>query len=212
MYSNYRGDPSSLENQGVNVPEEMNCALHLSNLPPGCTISDLLGAIRDVGKVYQSNVRPPTKEYQTAAAKVVFWNREAVRKLMALSDEGKFTVGSYVPDIRMNDHPVTEQEPSPRSRVVQVSGPKEIVQQEYLEEVFHKNFDYDLENVLTLYQHAQETRLEFRFSSYRCQASNAYKFILRASRMQEIEGVKFSDGEQTHWRQVRAYWGVDPCA
>ncbi|KAI0009388.1 hypothetical protein F4779DRAFT_640584 [Xylariaceae sp. FL0662B] len=209
---NYKGDVNSLENQGANIPAEQSCALHLTNLPPDCTISDLLGAIRGIGKVYASNMRPPTGEYQTSAAKLVFWDRDGVTKFLDLSSRGKFTVGRYVPEVKMNDHRVPEQRPSQMSRVLQVWGPKEIVRQDYLEEFFRKSFDYDLDDVCTLLQSAQSTRLEFRFSSYRCQASNAYKYIIRAFREQTIPGVEFSEEEQALWRGVRCFWGIDPCA
>ncbi|KAI1777468.1 hypothetical protein F4818DRAFT_439822 [Hypoxylon cercidicola] len=198
--------------QGGEVPPSQNCSLHIGNLPPDCTISDLLGSIRDIGKVYASNIRPPTNEYHTAAAKLVFWDRDAVDRFLKLASEGKFTVGRYVPIVRMNNHRAAAQSQSILSRVLLIRGPRQIVEQSYLENFFRKLFRYDLETVVVVDRSEFFTKLEFRFSSYRCQASNAMKYVVMASKGQWIPSIVFTEEEQKLWYSVQPYWGIDPCA
>lgn len=109
--------------QRAEIPVSQSCSLHISNLPPDCTISQLLGSIRGVGKIYASNTRPPTDKYHTAAAKIVFWDRASVDRLLTRSFQGAFIIGRYTPHVRMNDHRVAAQPQSEQSRVLQIDGP-----------------------------------------------------------------------------------------
>ncbi|OTB09440.1 hypothetical protein M426DRAFT_256594 [Hypoxylon sp. CI-4A] len=189
-----------------------NCALHIENLPPDCTIADLLGSIKGVGKVFASNVRPPAGKYLSSAAKIVFWDRAAVDRLLALVEQGTFIVGNYAPRVKPNAHKSLPQGPSDASRVIIIYGPAAIIYKKYLAYFFGSLFQFDLESVRTLYESGLHTALEFRFASYRLQASNAAKFIDMAVRGQHIKGVNLTMGEMDLWREVQYTWGVDPCA
>ncbi|KAL7622006.1 hypothetical protein AAE478_007507 [Parahypoxylon ruwenzoriense] len=208
----YKGSVSNLENTGAGVLAQDNCALHISKLPLNCTIADLLGAIRRVGKVYASNIRPPTVGFPTPAAKLVFWDRTSVHTFMRLVAEGKFSVLNAIPSVKMNNHRTAPHQASQHSRVLLVTGPEEIVRQDYLENLFRKVFTYDLEAMLTVFRSGGIAQVEIRFSSYRHQASNAYKLIVKACYGQAIWGIQLSRREMELWSRVKCQWGVDPCA
>ncbi|KAI1387564.1 uncharacterized protein F4822DRAFT_444197 [Hypoxylon trugodes] len=206
--TSYRGTDNT--EQSLAVPDDDNCSLHLTNLPPDCTVAQLLGAIRGVGKIYACNIRPPSGVYTTSAAKLVFWNRQMATEFLQRVRAGQFVVGAYTPQARMNDHKVASQEESYISRVLEITGPTPIINQDYLENFFQREFSYELENVETVFTNDNISKLIIRFSSYHCQASNARRSIMRA-----INGM-FTDqvthAERDHWRRVRSRWGVDPCA
>ncbi|ORY66134.1 uncharacterized protein BCR38DRAFT_483787 [Pseudomassariella vexata] len=209
---NYRGNSNNPENWGADIPVDESTALYLVNLPPTCTPRELLQAIRNVGKIHASSVSPPSGQYDTSAAKLVFWTRAAAEKFIDLVNRGEFSVNGYIPVVTMNKFKAPEQPASQHSRVLQVSGPSQIVQQDYLERFFQKTFAYDLDEFVEMYRTDTTTRLEVRFCSYRHQASNAYKYIGKAQRGEEIPGVDFTDEEKLHWHKVRVFWGVDPSA
>ncbi|KAI5861433.1 hypothetical protein GGS23DRAFT_576794 [Durotheca rogersii] len=204
MSRRYMGDPTSAENRGDRVSASRNCSLHITNLPPSCTVADLLGSIRGIGKVYACNIRAPTAAYPTAAAKLVLWDRAATEALIREAAAGHLVVGGYAPSVHMNDHRVAPQPVSYAvpglSRVLRVRGPPEIVERGRLEALFKRSFRYELEGVTSSSGGGggggDIAEVEFRFSSYRCQASNAFKFILQASRNQRIPGFEFTPHEQ----------------
>ncbi|KAH9905918.1 hypothetical protein F4778DRAFT_779309 [Xylariomycetidae sp. FL2044] len=104
LVSNYRGKLRSIENNGEGVREDDNCCLNLSNLPPTCTVGDLLGAIRGVGRVSACNIRAPDGRFHTSAAKLSFFTRQEAETMMVYSRQGHFMVNGYVPRVGWNKH------------------------------------------------------------------------------------------------------------
>lgn len=79
---NYRGDHTLAANRPAAIPQEQNCSVWLSGLPPDITTHELLAAIRGAGRVYASHITPPGGRYTTAAAKVVFFEAAAAQAFL----------------------------------------------------------------------------------------------------------------------------------
>ncbi|KAI1102125.1 hypothetical protein F4804DRAFT_343457 [Jackrogersella minutella] len=219
---NYGGNIFLESNQSANIPEELSTALWLTNLPPDCTHQQLLGAIRGCGKIYATVINPPilpanrntrSAPHTTSASKLVFFDRQGLDRLVAKSQAGEFSVGGYVPRVRLNRIRSAPREPGPHCRVLHIEGPSCIVNQKFLSDFFNQKFSYELEAVITLGTypaHARESqyaRQEWRFGSFRCQAESARQSIAREKNRRNM-----SDAEFLLWSQVMVHFGVDPCA
>ncbi|KAI0891430.1 hypothetical protein F4806DRAFT_302536 [Annulohypoxylon nitens] len=214
--ANYGGNIFLPSNQSANIPEELSTSLWLTNLPPDCTHQLLLGTIRGCGKIYAAVINPPIirndgfyngAQHSTAASKLVFFDRAGLDKLMAKSQAGEFSVGGYVPRLRMNRIRSAPRPAGPQCRVLHIEGPSCIVNEDYLNHFFASKFKYELEMVLTLAEHGTHARQEWRFGSYRCQAESARQAIHR-----EKLRYTLSEAEAQLWGQVQVHFGVDPCA
>ncbi|KAI1087063.1 hypothetical protein F5B19DRAFT_487009 [Rostrohypoxylon terebratum] len=214
--ANYGGNIFLPSNQSANIPEELSTSLWLTNLPPNCTHQLLLGTIRGCGKIYAAVINPPVisnnrsyngAQHSTAASKLVFFDRAGLDRLMAKSQAGEFTVGGYVPRLRMNRIRSAARPAGPQCRVLHIEGPSCIVNEEYLNQFFQSKFKYELEMVLTLAEHGTHARQEWRFGSYRCQAESARQAINR-----EKLRYTMTDAESRLWSMVQVHFGVDPCA
>ncbi|KAI2471608.1 hypothetical protein F4781DRAFT_440225 [Annulohypoxylon bovei var. microspora] len=214
--ANYGGNIFLESNQSANIPEEFSTSLWLTNLPPDCTHQMLLSTIRRCGKIYASVINPPVHStgrsaqgapHWTAASKLVFFDRAGLDKLMAKSQAGDFSVGGYVPRLRMNRIKSAPRPAGPHCRVLHIEGPSCLVNEGYLGKFFQTKFKYELEIILTLGSHGSHTRQEWRFGSYRCQAESARQAINR-----EKLRLNMDEAEQRLWSQVSVHFGVDPCA
>ncbi|KAI1456084.1 hypothetical protein F4805DRAFT_476337 [Annulohypoxylon moriforme] len=214
--ANYGGNIFLQSNQSANISEELSTSLWLTNLPPDCTHQLLLGAIRGCGKIYAAVINPPVisnnyyspgSQHSTAASKLVFFDRAGLDRLMAKSLAGEFSVGGYVPRLRMNRIKSAPRPAGPHCRVLHIEGPSTIVNERFLGDFFQSKFKYELEIVLTLGQHGARTRQEWRFGSYRCQAESARQAINR-----EKLRLNMSEADRRAWSQVSVHFGVDPCA
>ncbi|ORY68896.1 uncharacterized protein BCR38DRAFT_336494 [Pseudomassariella vexata] len=207
MSSNYRGDRSNPENYSANIPEHLSTSVYILNLPPNCTVNDVLSTLKGTGKIWACNMNPPTATIATSAMKIVWWNRDGVDRLLTKSRRGEFTIRGYVPVVKMNRVRSDAQPPSIESRVLQVTGPKDIVNRTVLDKVF-SDFDiaWDLDEFTILLEAEDFRAVEYKFASYRCQAASAMRAINRQKSIADQE-----DGHAA-WSRVYAHWGVDPCA
>ncbi|CAJ2506285.1 Uu.00g004150.m01.CDS01 [Anthostomella pinea] len=207
----YRGDINNPRNQGATIPEAENCAVWISNLPPSCTINLLAKSLLKTGKIYASNITPPNSGHETAAAKVVFFHREAVdvlfKRLAAIG--GSLDVGGYAARMVPNFIKAAAQQETVTSRVLLISGPTSVVIEQTLSDLFARhNIAYDTDALIIIREnHVRQTRtLEWRFASFRAQASAAMR-ALRAKK----NDVNATDDEKAAWTQVSVRWGRDPC-
>ncbi|RYO88234.1 hypothetical protein DL766_006286 [Monosporascus sp. MC13-8B] len=224
--SNYRGDPNNPNNQSADIPERQSTAIYVEGLPADCTVRELLLAARGTGKLWASNVSPPTPpEHPGSCGKLVFWTRAGADRLLAMHAGGRFLVRGAAPTVKMNRwRSAARPEGDPRSRVVVVRGPARVVNRPYLDAFFGRGepgpkFDWDTDEVVVR-PHAREgwAELEYRFACHRAQASEAYRWIMIASgRWQPNEkekralGRDFGPEERDLWAGVKVSWGTDPC-
>lgn len=127
--ANYQGNPFNPKNQSADIPNHLNCALFLTNLPARCTYQDLLHAIRAhrPGRVWSTYInRPlgPTDQHEhaqppsdgggptpnrplshrTSAAKVIFYHPVEAQRLLAAADRGALRVGGRRVAAKWNRH------------------------------------------------------------------------------------------------------------
>lgn len=175
------------------APEE-NCALWLTNLPPGVSIYQLLKSIRNVGRVWCSYINyPDFLNHQTAAAKVVFFTPEAAQQLLSVS----WTRGLYVEGYRVKvSHNRIKYGKNAiagkMSRVLIITGHAEFVNEATLSKFFKDRFIYQLDEVTQLIRAGGRAVVEFKFGSYRCQ-SQMGKMSLEKDRPFGLEKVEFGD-------------------
>ncbi|RYP76092.1 hypothetical protein DL771_001916 [Monosporascus sp. 5C6A] len=223
--SNYRGDPNNPNNQSADIPEGDSTAIYVEGLPADCTVRELLLAARGTGKLWASNVSPPTGPHPGSCGKLVFWDRAGADRLLAMHAGGRFAVRGAAPVVKMNKwRSAAKPGDDPRSRVVVVRGPARVVNRPRLDAFFGKGrppakFDWDTDEVLVR-PHAREgwAELEYRFACHRAQASEAYRWIMVASgrwlpneKERRVLGRDFGPEEWDLWAEVTVVWGVDPC-
>ncbi|KAI0162311.1 hypothetical protein GGR57DRAFT_517648 [Xylariaceae sp. FL1272] len=206
---NYQGDPYLKANQSANIPDHLNTAVWITNLPPHLDHKMLLDNIRNCGKIWAAVVNEPEAGHITSAAKVVFWDVTGAEHLLRQSVEGKFIVGDYIPRVRRNRIKSEAKPSGVHSRVLHIEGPSYVVNEPYLAAFFrHNDIKWQDEAVLTLMSNGNRTRLEWRFGSYRCQAESARHAIDRVKRpFNPVDQFSFQ-----LWQDVSVYFGVDPCA
>ncbi|KAI8627188.1 hypothetical protein F5Y19DRAFT_487136 [Xylariaceae sp. FL1651] len=215
---NYRGDLSNPRNLSDDIPDEANCSTFWTGLPGDCSFKNLFDSMRNIGRISHAHISKPAGQYKTAAAKVEFFERESVDKLMAEARAGNVRVAGVIPTITLNrvriaalgdhtdDHRVAQH--GIPSRVLQVIGPRQVVVRETLEAILAaQNLEYGLEEVVHVLSAEGNRCLEFRFASYRAQAARARFLIIDQRRNQAL-----TPEERALWRKVAILWGPDPCA
>ncbi|KAK7985876.1 hypothetical protein PG988_003498 [Apiospora saccharicola] len=223
---NYKGNWRHSANQSANIPEEESTSLWITHLPPGCTIELLLSRIVECDKVFATviNDAQPEENMMCAAAKVVFWTRLGVDRLFQRHRDGLFTFPSPPPSdpdsdtaaaapaplmrpyINMNRTKTQPVPDGPESRVLIIKGHCDIINEANLRSVvFYKKFVWQDDGVQPslVKQAGAEGEihfLEWRFGSYRYQASNAYNIL----DVKIHEGkMAVQEAENTDWAKRR---------
>ncbi|KAI1802616.1 hypothetical protein F4811DRAFT_563142 [Daldinia bambusicola] len=197
---NYRGDRNLSINRGTDVAEEKNTSLWITGLPGSTTVSKLLARIRKTGRVRSVVVNGPNETSSTAAASISFFRREDAEVLYNEIRQGRIIIEGMFPRVQWNRNRVGEEEiPGHASRVLLIAGDPLVVNQEYLDGFFKRKFVYDIDEII---DHGTVpgvggpiSRLEYRFGSWRSQASFA-----RLALSLELRGF------------LLAEYGEDPCA
>lgn len=80
------------------APSQMT-AIHrqfsVSGLSPSLTYHELLGAIRETGRIFSSNIAPSTTMAHTSTASIVFWDDTAADKFWQRHESQGLRVGDY---------------------------------------------------------------------------------------------------------------------
>ncbi|TGJ83789.1 hypothetical protein E0Z10_g4949 [Xylaria hypoxylon] len=220
--SNYRGDMTNPRNKSADIPEAANCATWWTNLPPDCTYEMLFDSMRNVGAVSHAVINPPVGIHGTSAAKVEFFERASVDRLMAQSKNGHIRghirVGGRIPNITLNRirvaaHsnvvPLDHGNNGRGSRVLRVIGDPYIIRQQYLDAVLsnpQNRVIYGLESARTSTLPDGLHCVEFRFASYTVQAGRARDVFMEQKRKGDICPM-----ERALWEGVTCIFGQDPC-
>lgn len=190
----YHGMHTDTNASAEHLAPEQNCALWLTNLPPGVSTHELLTAIRNVGRVWCSYVNyPDYVTHQTAAAKVVFFTPEAAQQLLSVSwTRGLFIQGYRVKvshnRIKYGSHAITGK----MSRSLIITGHADFVNEASLTKFFKDRFIFQVDEVVELIKAGGRAVVEFKFGSYRCQ-SQMGKMSLEKDRPAGLEKVEFGD-------------------
>ncbi|KAI8964324.1 hypothetical protein F5Y11DRAFT_316731 [Daldinia sp. FL1419] len=191
---NYRGAIIN-RNKSEDIPESENCAVWMDQLPAGIDYPTLLSQLRGTGKIYAIFISPPEENrHPGCAAKVVFWRRGGVQRILQKSRDGKIKFGDQVPTVRMNRIKRSAQPISNRSRVIVMRGPSAIVNLNDILLFLNQRCYFDLESVEVYQINTILSAMRWTFASFRNQAETA---------MDKLE--KELGGE------IECFWGEDPC-
>ena len=161
------------------------------------THASLLGAIRDVGKVYATVINPPIGAHQTSAAKLVFFERSQAETLYYRIQTSNFKVmGQAVVDVRWNNIKSAPYPQPDHSRAIRITGPAHLMDFDFFEIFFKTRFTYELDrrSVVRCSSPGMIAH-EWLFGSLRCQSASAKTAIER-----ELQGI------------FLVHWARDPCA
>ncbi|KAL2128952.1 hypothetical protein VTI74DRAFT_8419 [Chaetomium olivicolor] len=185
--ANYRGDPDVARNQSAPIREEESCSLWIVGLAPDLTTHELLSGIHNIGRVYATHINPPVPErgHTLSAAKVVFFERTAAELFYkTFAPTGYWTPRNPHLRARVTWNRIRSAEVDvggTRSRVLLISGPPQVVNEDYLRIYFDTKFEYQIDQIIYRGANPAGTRvlLEFRFGSFRCQAESARTALMR---------------------------------
>lgn len=198
---NYRGNINLARNRSADIPADQNCALFILGLPPHVTVTELLGTVRNAGRVYATHVNAPepTKGHTTCAAKIIFFERRAAER---------FYDAHAASGLRIPGHPdfcarvvwnrirtAASAAPRHHSRVLIIAGPAHVANPLALTAYFHSKFEFDVDEVVDRGGAASRRLVEYRFGSFRCQA----------------EAAKIAIGRELADLGVQVWFGRDPC-
>lgn len=176
------------------APEE-NASLWITNLPPDVTHHELLGQIRNIGRIWCCYINGPDgMKHTTAAAKVVFFQPRAAQSLLQHSITDGLQVRGFRAKVTQNriKTPATIPRGGSDSRVLIVTGQTHFVNEKTLSEYFGLRFVFQLDEVKELIKGGGRAVLEFRFGSYRCQAQMG-KISLEKDRPLGFEKAEFGE-------------------
>ncbi|KAK5625254.1 hypothetical protein RRF57_000970 [Xylaria bambusicola] len=178
--------------------------------------------MRNVGAISHAVINPPVGVHGTAAAKVEFFDRASVDRLMAQANNGHIRghlrCGGRIPNVVLNRIRVSAHSntvPNDHgnnghgSRVLQVVGDSQIVRRSHLEAVLaspNNRVIYGLERVRTFTQADGLSCVEFRFASYTVQAARARNVFMAQKHRRDIP-----ENERIMWEGVTCLFGPDPC-
>ncbi|TLS25706.1 hypothetical protein PpBr36_07282 [Pyricularia pennisetigena] len=212
---NYQGDTSLANNRSANIPESESCSLFILGLPPTLTTTQLLGAIRDTGRVWASHINKPepSRGHATCAAKVIFFERAAARRFYEAHQphNGGFVTdpASGLPPARVLWNRIRSAEVGPpstgasgdKSRVLLIYGPQRKISEKWLTDYFAGKMDFQIDRAFELARDVNPVTgeimvlFEYRFGSFRCQAEAAKMALARE-----------------HKNEIQVWYGDDPCA
>jgi len=181
----YRGDINLARNLSADITDEENCSFWIRGLPANTTVTTLLGAIRNIGRIYCTVIAPPNtnRGLFTAAAKVVFFEQEAAQNFWDRYGRGgrlqlPFVVGDLEAIVERNRVKVAAQDfPRDCSRVLCVSGAETLVDVDDMMGEFQANFVSEMGKIVVLPADGPGAirTLEFHFGSFRCQSQTAFR-------------------------------------
>ncbi|KAK7915309.1 hypothetical protein PG985_013012 [Apiospora marii] len=223
---NYKGNANLEANRSHDIPAEESCSLWITNLPANCDVPMLLSRIRDCDKVFATviNSADPANGKPFVAAKVVFWSRRGVDRLMQRHQDGHFAFAypgvETPPPLRVSLNRILARPmpPSPHCRVLLLKGHRDIVSEAHLRAVvFQDKFVWQDDGKPSVEFECPITHtrlLEWHFGSWRCQAENAYN-LLDAHIQQGKTVVGERRDLEKQERDIsteleRIYYGIEP--
>ncbi|OTA98072.1 hypothetical protein M426DRAFT_17787 [Hypoxylon sp. CI-4A] len=179
----YQGNRTLDRNNAADIPESHNVRLWITGLPPYCTTSDLLGAIRGIGEVYASHINPPLAinhtskrvSTYTSAASLTFFTTAAVDKFLAQNAIQPFTVHDYPTKVIRHRIRTRSIPNHGQSRVLIIRGSSKIADPKFLTWLFEARWCiyWDTEYIIFNVGDGSNEIL-WAFGSFRAQAHAIY--------------------------------------
>ncbi|CAJ2506213.1 Uu.00g003430.m01.CDS01 [Anthostomella pinea] len=176
---NYRGDLSLARNQSADIPDSNNCRLWITGLPPGCIVRQLLGAIRETGPIYATNISPPVIDashaIHTSTASLTFFTIEATTLFLNRHATNRFTVDGFPTTMVRHRIRTEPMNPGRRSWVLQTTGNPTIVTPENLTRIITQQWNIRFETDFVEYVPGMEqSEIVWAFSGFRAQAHSSH--------------------------------------
>ncbi|KAB5523890.1 hypothetical protein GE09DRAFT_1257647 [Coniochaeta sp. 2T2.1] len=198
---NYRGNIHIPRNKSADIPDNHNCGLFITGLPPTVTITELLATVRDCGRVYATHINGPEPEngHYTCAAKLIFFERKAADIFYQRHMFGGLTIAGH-PGYRARvtwNRIKSAEPPYPKNvtRVLMIVGPSVFVNPDSLTAYFKSKFDFEVDQIFDRGSMGDRRGVEYRFGSFRCQA----------------EAAKMALAREMADQGVQVHFGPDPC-
>ncbi|KAK0620260.1 hypothetical protein B0T14DRAFT_567025 [Immersiella caudata] len=192
--SAYRGNLRLRQNYSAAIPDNENCSLFITGLPGDATVHTLLRTLHGsgVGRVYSCHINKPQDDHRpgrrTAAAKLIFFEADSANSLLRLYQNKGFIVeGCYTRVVRNRTRVAATTDHKYVTRILAISGPKGVVEEEVLESFFRQHFEYQMDGaVITWWETSKERCLEWRFGSHRAQANAAYRCLRQSDNFLKV--------------------------
>lgn len=191
----YHGMHTETNASAEHLAPEQNASLWITNLPPDITHRELLGQIRNIGRVWCCFINPPDgMKHNTAAAKIVFFRPHGAQRLLQHSLTHGLQVRGYRAKVTQNRIKTAENVPRSGndSRVLIITGESSFVNEETLNKYFGQRFVFQVDEINPLITRGGRAVIEYRFGSYRCQ-SQMGKISLEKDRPVGFEKAEFGE-------------------
>jgi hypothetical protein len=142
-------DTSLARSRSAPIPESKSCSVFVTGPPGKITTNKLLAAIRDTGCVWASVISPLVTDGGTAPAKVtVFFTSAAAQTFLDGLGRPGFIIDGHQVLVRpdRNNVPAAE-EPENVGRCITITGPRDIITEEYLPVFFGQRSGYETDLV-----------------------------------------------------------------
>ncbi|PVH82626.1 hypothetical protein DL98DRAFT_130427 [Cadophora sp. DSE1049] len=175
------------------LPEELNCAVFITNIPAEVTPSEIFDYIHS-GAVQALHMYPANDRYKHQAAKLVFAKAESA---VILVDQAKGPYHVYMGDGRLHiayNRDGSRAYDGPETRILLIEGPEDLMTYEHWKEYFDKTCFYLLDR-WSYRPCAQAGRMKIEFSFLSAGMAKACVEKIKADHMEEGEdGVSVAFG------------------
>jgi hypothetical protein len=210
MSSNYRGSATRPANYSEDISDAENTSVWLCGLSPATTYTTLMEKLVNTGKIYAVHINAPNGQHFTCAAKIQFWTVEGREWFIhTISRELINFDNGYKPTIELNRIKTSAQGLTNRSRVITITGPRAIVNEEILTRFFTETIVYQMDRIDDTRSTPEQGGMIWYFASFRLQAQSAHRKL--TDRVMEARLVRHKGGDGQGWEQIQVGWGRDPC-
>ncbi|KAJ8123926.1 hypothetical protein ONZ43_g234 [Nemania bipapillata] len=134
-----QGDASPSRNVNAKIPDEENCRLWITGLPPKCTVKQLLVCITGFGPIFSCNViqpeLPENDVWSAAAASLTFFSAPAANLFFQRYTTKPFIVNECVTMVERHQVPAKSVDVDGQSRVLRIIGDASIVYPDNLKRI-----------------------------------------------------------------------------
>ncbi|KAI0844739.1 hypothetical protein F5Y00DRAFT_273579 [Daldinia vernicosa] len=188
-------------NQSILIPYNNNSVVHITNLPVNIDYGTLFRALRGTGKINRANIAG-------REAFVHFWGLDGVVRLLEKSRDGLFIIGTQRPFVKIAvDSPERPLVSDQLSRVLIISGPKEIINYENLSILFSEKFTFNVESIEISDEELGYQTMRWSFASYTQQSLLACRTI----KEERQKALRTSRNFYSPWKFVWFRYDSDPC-
>jgi len=207
--ANYQGDASRFRNRSAHVPDEQNTALWLMGLPADISYTELFDNLDQRGRIFSLfiNQANQASRHTTAAATITFFHAASAQQLYNVSNSGPgFFIRGHHIKVYHNRRKASEARTKPYqttqhgwpSRVVTITGPREVLDLPSLFNYFEQRFYFHVDRIQPLIREdSTNDAYEIRLASSYCQAEMAVISINRDRNFRDVG--------------VRIIYSRDPC-